>query len=338
MKENKQFIKTRFTLSLWYSFILFVILIAFSIALSFIYNNDVTRIVLRQDFGNVVPRTLSLQEKKIIIAQVRELRSRSLLDLLIIDLVTLLVGGALSYFLAGKTLAPIQKNMVTQKLFIADASHELKSPITSIQTACEVVLRSSTKTKDDYKKVLEQVHEQSQRLGRLVDDLLLLSVLDTAHVKKIAQQCSLSQIVGDQVEIMKPVFMTADIAVKEFITSNVIIWGDADKLQQLVVILLDNALKFTPSKGKITIQVKSIPQPELRIEDTGIGISQEKQKSIFRRFYQGDPSHTGQGAGLGLAIAESIMNLHKGKIGVKSTEGKGSIFTCVFPKFKNATI
>lgn len=325
-----QFTRTRLTLTFWYTFILFLILVAFSVALTITYSNDVTRIVLRQDFGNHVPKVLSRLEMRLILAQVRELRNTSRLDIMIIDLITLIVGAGLSYMLAGKTLQPIQKNMAGQKLFIADASHELKSPVTTIQSACEVVLRSPKKTREDYREVVEQVHEQSLRLGRLINDLLSLSVLDAGN-KKIVKTCSLSGIVEKEVEAMKPVFQKTKITLEKFITPKVVVNGDADKIQQLIVILLDNAIKFTSTGGKISVKVINKPQIQFIVQDTGIGIAHEKQKDIFRRFYQADGSHTGSGAGLGLAIAQSIMKLHKGKINVESKINKGSTFTCIFP-------
>ena len=325
-----QFTKTRLTLTAWYTFILLVILSVFSIALSTTYRNDITRIVLKQDFGNQVPRRLSQTERQLIVGQVRELKSTSIFDLLLIDVITLTFGAGLSYFLAGKTLIPIQKNMIGQKLFVADASHELKSPVTTIQSACEVVLRSPTKTKEDYKQVVEQVLDQSQRLGRLINDLLSLSVLDTGNNKTL-KQISLSAIVEKELETMLPVFTKARLELEKIIAQKVFVYGDTDKLQQLIVILLDNAVKYTPSGGKIAVTVSNKSQIQFRVQDTGIGIASEKHGAIFRRFYQADDSHTGSGAGLGLAIAQSIMKLHRGKIAVKSALGKGSTFICTFP-------
>jgi len=326
-----QFTKTRLILSGWYALILFLILLAFSVVLSVTYDNDVTRIVLKQDFGNHVPRILSKVELRLVLAQVRELRSTSRLDIIIIDLITIFIGAVLSYFLAGKTLQPIQKNMEGQKLFIADASHELKSPVTTIQSACEVVLRSPKKTKEDYRKVVEQVHEQSLRLGRLINDLLSLSVLDTGK-GKLLKVCSLSHTVEKEVEAIMPVLKKSKLILEKSIEPKVFINGDIGKLQQLIVILLDNAVKFTPVDGKVTVKVISKPQPQIIVKDTGVGIAPEEQGAIFTRFYQADDSHIGSGAGLGLAIAQSIMKLHKGKISVISDLGSGSAFTCTFPK------
>lgn len=325
------FAKTRLVLSLWYSFILLLILIAFSIALVITYNNDVSRIVLLQDFGNHVPRSLSNGEMRLVLAQVRELRSSTRLDIIVIDLVTLLFGGGLSYFLAGKTLFPIQKNMASQKLFIADASHELKSPITTIQTACEVVLRSKNKTKDDYKKVLEQVFGESQRLGRLVSDLLSLSVLDTGTSEHF-EMIELSTLIEKKLTGMHPQFTKHKLHLEKSINSHVSIYGDPDKIEQLFIILIDNAIKFTPSGGKIMVKIVNKPQPRLVVQDTGIGIDSKNQEDIFKRFYQVDTSHTGIGTGLGLAIAQSIMQSHHGQIKVESLVGKGSTFICTFPK------
>lgn len=328
-----QFSKTRLTLTLWYAGILLLILVAFSAALFFTYNNDITRIVLHQDFGNRVPKILSKGEVRLIVAQVRELRQTSLIDLLIIDIVTLIVGGGLSYFLAGKTLSPIQRNMASQKLFIADASHELRSPIATIQAATEVALRSHKKTKENYREVLQQVHEQSKRLGRLVEDLLSLSVLD-AGVTRPLVRLDFSPLVKEAVHAMEPLFLKKDIHLSYDIAKEVTVIGDNDKLQQLIVILLDNARKYTPSHKSVRVVLRNTPSPQLVVADTGIGIDKQKQQAIFKRFYQAETSHSGEGAGLGLSIAESIMHLHKGSISVESTLGKGSSFICTFPRNK----
>lgn len=332
-QNESQFNRTRVVLSLWYTFILLLILVGFSVALYVTYNNDLSRIVLRQDFGTHVPRTLSRPELRLVVIQVRELRKTTQVDLFIIDLITLIIGGGLSYFLAGKTLQPIQKNMESQKLFIADASHELKNPIATVQSACEVVLRSKNKTKEDYREALEQVLDQSKRLGRLVTDLLSLSVLDAASTKT-RTKCSLSDIAEKQLAAMRPLLETTKLTLSQSISPYVFVLGDEDKLQQLVIILLDNAFKYTPLGGTITVTVRKKPQPQLLVQDTGIGIAQEKHEDIFKRFYQADVSHASKGAGLGLAIADSIMKLHRGTIRVESSIGKGSTFICTFPSVK----
>ncbi len=325
-----QFTKTRLMLSGWYTVILLLILALFSVVLFIIYNNDVTRIVLEQDFGNHVPRALSNSEMRLVLAQVRELRNTSRLDIIIVDAVILLFGSGLSFFLAGKTLQPIEKILAGQKAFVADASHELKSPVTTIQSACEVVMRSTKKTKEDYQEAISLVYEQSLRLGKLISDLLSLSVLDAGSTKPL-EKCSLTNVVEKEIETIQPLMKKAGITVEKNINPDVFALGDKDKLQQLVVILLDNAIKYTQKKGKIKVKVINKPIPQLIVEDTGIGIAHEKQKDIFRRFYQADSSHAEKGAGLGLSIAQSIMKLHKGKITVISQPGMGSAFTCTFP-------
>jgi len=325
-------VRTRLVLTCWYSTILLIILFGFSVALSVTHNHDISRIVLRQDFGNQVPKVLSVTEKRLIAEQVRELRRTSLFDLVVIDVITLLFGVGLSYFLAGKTLDPIKKSIENQKAFVADASHELRNPIATIQTACEVVLRSSTKTREDYKQVVEQVFEQTQRLGRLVDDLLLLSVLDTEKTTNTFKHCSFSEIVEKEVFAMSSLIKKSGLRLEKNITPDVFLFADEDKVRQLVVILLDNAIKYSRSGGVITVKVLTAPQPQLIVQDTGIGIAVDKQKDIFSRFYRVDQSRTGNGAGLGMAIAKSIIHLHNATIKVESKLGKGSTFTCTFPK------
>src|SRR6185437_6833970 len=124
------------------------------------------------DFGGRVPKVLTTLETKEIRAQLKAIRQSFIVNLLVIDGIVLVTGGGLSYFLAGLTLSPIQKNLQKQKEFLADASHELRTPLAAIQTATEVAMRSTNRTKEEYREVIQQILGESTRLTKMANDLL----------------------------------------------------------------------------------------------------------------------------------------------------------------------
>lgn len=329
--NNQNFTHTRIILTLWYSVILLIILSAFSVALYTIENRNFTRIVIQRDFGASIPSHVSPDERKIILQQVKELRRSFVTTILFIDSIVLIIGGGLSFLLADKTLRPIQLSLQKQKEFLADASHELRTPLAAIQTASEVILRGKSKTKEDYKRVVQQTYDETKRLGQMANDLLELSRIDSGNSmlhKETVQVDSIAHIIVSEI---KPLLRQKNIVFKTTIAENVIINGDKNRIKQLFFILLDNAIKFTPEHGTITLSVKNKPKPTITVTDTGIGIDPKEQKRIFERFYQSDPSRTATGAGLGLSIAKWITEAHQGSIKVKSEKGKGSIFRITFP-------
>src|SRR5579885_483831 len=328
---NENFNHARTKLTLFYVGILLCIVFVFSLFLSIAQNNDYRRIVVQQDFGKTVPRRFTKFQNRMIASQVRELRTSFIYELIIIDSAILLVGGVLSYFFAGKTLKPVSQALINQENFLADASHELRTPLAAIQTAIEVVLRKEQKSSDIYKETLIDVQDEVGRMRNLLEELLLLSRIDMNQLTLPLHKISLTDIVKKTSKEMKPLIEKKGLTLHEILPEEVTIMGNNERVQQLLVILLDNAIKYTPKGGEITVSVANDSQPELKVQDSGKGIPLEKQKDIFKRFYQADHSHTGHGAGLGLSIAEAIMKLHKGSIAVKSELEKGSTFICSFP-------
>jgi DNA-binding response OmpR family regulator len=329
MTHVSQFNKARLTLTALYCAILLLILVAFSFALYTTQNQDYLRIVVRRDFGNNVPKTLTINERRLIREQLRELRQSFVVHILLIDAGVLLFGGALGFFLAGKTLKPIQNAMLNQKNFLADASHELRTPLAAIQTATEVSLRSKTRPAAEYKNTLSQINTEVQRLKTMVEDLLMISRFETGEVKIHRKPNDISHITTQAIEEMKPLMVNHKLSFKQSILNNIQEIVDADSYKQLVLILLDNAIKYTPSGGKIYISLTKSPVM-LTVSDSGIGIKKDKLPFIFDRFFQADPSRNSKGAGLGLSIAKKIALLHNATISVKSQEGKGSTFSVVF--------
>lgn len=326
-----KFTTARITLTMWYVLVLFFIVIAFSVALYATETTNFVRVVLQHNFGDFIPRRLPSFAVQDLRAQVNALRRTFLIDITIIDGVILLIGGALSYFLAGKNLEPIQLSMEEQKEFLANASHEIRTPLAAIQTASEVALRGKTKTKGDYRKVIEQTYEESKRLSIMADELLTLSRFDAGMIKTKLLKVTLSEILSEVFDETKPLAQSKHIRLKKNIEPEVFIVADKNKIKQLALILIDNAIKYTPSYGTVTLTLVSKPKITFSIADTGVGVAKKDQKKIFERFYQVDTARSGKSAGLGLSIAKWIVDVHYGTITVKSVEEKGSTFTVTFP-------
>ena len=332
MKNVSAFTKTRLTLTFWYCLTLLIIIVAFSIVLYAAQSSNFDRIVLRRDYGNNLPKILTQKELTQLSIQVEVLRKTFAINLITVDFIILIVGGGLSFFLAGKTLEPITESLKKQKQFIADASHELKTPLAAIRIASEVALRKKNKEKKSLEKVIKQSLEESIRLGKIVEELLLLSRVDSYNSGNNFHKVSLDEIAVEELNKIKPLLEKKKITIKYKDIKRTEILGDKDKINQLLVILLDNAIKYNGEKGYLGIKVTPNPNPTLLVSDTGVGISKEDRKRIFDRFYQVEKSRSGNGAGLGLSIAKTITDSHNAKITVKSSPGAGSSFKIVFPK------
>ncbi len=330
LTSQVSFTHARITLTVWYCSILAIILFIFSLALYSSQSKDFVRIVLLQDFGNNTPRTLTRIERTEILQQIQALRQTTRVSLLSIDGIIMVFGAGLSFFLAGKTLQPIGIMLEKQTQFLADASHELRTPLSALQTTTEVALRSE-RSLNEYKTVISDVHEEIVRLGKIVNDLLYLSRADSEGIQKTLQSVDLVPVVHDAVRTLEPLVKKNDLELHLALSEKVIVHGDTDKLKQLVLILIDNAIKYTKKGGSITVQLVEKPKPILKISDTGIGLDNAEVKQIFQRFYRADRSRSTPGVGLGLAIAKSIIEMHNAKITVKSTVGKGSSFSIIFP-------
>ena len=329
--NEKKFTNARLTLTLWYGLFLFFIVMAFSIVLFATETGNFARVVLQRNFGNRPPRILTVGEVQELQEQVEELRRSFILDLIIIDGVILFVGGGMGYVLAGKTLEPIHKTFEEQKNFLANASHEFRTPLAAIRTASEVVLRSKTKTKEDYKKVLEQTLQESSRLGIIADELLMLSRIDAGITKLQLSTCNVSEILENVLSEIAPMMAQKKLHLVKKIVPSATFSGDSNRLKQLILILLDNAVKFTKSGGTISVELEKSPKFTLSIKDTGSGIAEKDLPHIFDRFYQADTARGGNSAGLGLSIAQWIVSAHAGNITVQSKLHKGTQFTVHFP-------
>lgn len=243
-----------------------------------------------------------------------------------------LVGGA-SWWLAGRALRPAQDAWERQQRFIASASHELRTPLTLIRASAEVALRGTPIEQTDQQELLADVLAESDHMRRLVDDLLTLSRLDSGHLPLHYKTVDLAPLLAEiQRQTARLGSKRGSMVVLGDVTGSV--RADPERLRQVVLILIDNALRHTPHGGRITIG----SQPEgkhmhVYVTDTGSGIAPEHLPHIFERFYRADAARGRESgnAGLGLAIAQGLVEAMNGRIHIESVVGRGTTATITLP-------
>ncbi|MEJ6483950.1 HAMP domain-containing sensor histidine kinase [Nostoc punctiforme UO1] len=281
--------------------------------------------------------------------------------------------GASGWFLSGKAMEPVGESYQRLKQFTADASHELRSPITLIQTNVQVALadldlaETEATTSMQYRQQLKVVERLTQRLGKLVNDLLFLARQDSGISKDIFSPCPLDALLMEVVEEQQLLAPEKEIALSldlvdppasetnpELLENWFTLVGNWDQLVRLFTNLIANALHYTPSGGRVKVELARIEginrvsglrytsaQLQVKVSDTGVGIPAEALPRLFDRFYRVDPARThttgntatasATGSGLGLAIAQAIVEYHQGHIQVESTQGIGTTFTVTLP-------
>jgi signal transduction histidine kinase len=245
-------------------------------------------------------------------------------------LVLVAAGG---FLLVRKSTEPIERSILFTRRFMADAAHELRTPITVLRTRAEVALQQPREAAN-YVSALRGIEAESRRLGGIVDSLLVLARADSGERPLERQRLFLDDVAIDAAGAARLVGNQkgVEVSVDEFEEAPVV--GDASLIRQLVMILLDNAIKFTDAGGVVRISVSMHEgTPTFVVEDTGIGIKTEDLTRIFQRFFRGDTARSRtDGAGLGLSIASWIAREHGADIAVSSEPGKGTRVVVTFPR------
>jgi len=221
-----------------------------------------------------------------------------------------------------------------QEEFVANAAHEIRTPLTVIQTNLDVVLSSPDTKIAENMKWLDNAYTETEHMGRLISDLLLLAQVDGSEIKLDNKAFDLSALLIEISIQMEPVAQNQDLLFLWEIDPGMILKGDKWRIRQLFMILLDNSFKYTPPGGNVKITARrSRDKIEILVQDSGIGISKEDRERIFERFYRADKarSRTQSGTGLGLSIAQWIIHVHRGSILLQSELGSGSCFTVILP-------
>jgi heavy metal sensor kinase len=220
-----------------------------------------------------------------------------------------------------------------QRRFVADASHELRTPVTVIRSMTDVALEEPI-TLEECANVLREVNAEAERLGLLINELLTLARADEEQMSLDREPVRLDLLAFDVAATMEPLAVERGIELQVEVLEPATVLGDTARLIQVIMGLLDNALTYTNTGGTVTFNVKVGNEgANLMVSDTGIGIAPEDAAHIFERFYRADParSRTAGGSGLGLAIVDWVVRAHAGSISVKSQMGRGSTFTVILP-------
>jgi heavy metal sensor kinase len=232
-------------------------------------------------------------------------------------------------------IARLESSFKRMAEFTADASHELKTPICAMRGEAEVLLSKGRKA-EEYQEGLAHFIEQFDHLNQMINDLILLSKFDATQMELKMAPLRLDLLIQDLCDLFQILAEQKKIALEMDTIEEVIVLGDKMRLQQLFTNLIDHAIKYTP-EGSIDITMEKNKEYVLvKVKDTGIGIPQEEQEKIFKRFYRVDKSRSREtgGVGLGLSIVEWIAHAHHGRIEVVSELNQGSTFTVYLPLLK----
>ena len=229
----------------------------------------------------------------------------------------------LSIFLARLVVKPVEKAWTQQQQFIADASHELKTPLTVIITGAELMEDPSIDAKTQ-QKCVSNILETSRRMRSLTEEMLYLAKSENMQKEILKETCNLSELLEDSSLVFEPLFFEKGLELEAEIHEGIIVKGNETQLRQLGELLLDNGQKYSlPGKTVLTLKKHSSRSCELTISNPADPISEEDLEKLFERFYRADPSRTGSGSyGLGLAIARSIAERHGGSIKAEQKDGR----------------
>ena len=297
-------------------------------AMSKININGESFAYLKQDIGN----------GKRIVLMSRAFQQEMLWNLLKIFIgvgsVSLIVLFFISIYFTNKAINPLEETFKKQKQFIADASHELRTPLTIIKTNISLLKENEMETIKSQKKWINYIDSQAGRMSTLINEMLSLANLDANKKNGEVINFNLSKVISDSLLVFVVVIFEKGLILEEKVSDNIFINGEKDQIKKLISILMDNAIKYTNKNGKISVALNiERNKAKLVIKNTGEGVKEEHLEKIFERFYRIDDSRdrgTG-GYGLGLSIAKSIVEEHKGKIHAESIVKNETSFIVELP-------
>ncbi|WP_127531664.1 sensor histidine kinase [Paenibacillus kobensis] len=253
---------------------------------------------------------------------------------LIVGLAMLILIFFVSRYFAARSIAPVKEAFDKQKQFIGDASHELKTPLAVINTNADVLLANSSDTIADQSKWLHLIKSETERMKTLTNDLLYLTEMDDAREGVLHTDMNVSEAVESVILTMEAVMFEKELDLQYEIEPGLTAHGNSEQMKQVVMILLDNAAKYTNARGSVSVTLKKAHHgTELIVSNTGAGIQPEHLGRLFDRFYRVDTSRSRKhgGYGLGLAIAKSIVEQHRGKIFARSVPNETTSFHVQLP-------
>ena len=237
----------------------------------------------------------------------------------------------ISLWLSGLAVKPVKKAWEQQKQFVADASHELKTPLTIILANNNIMMSHPQSRVTDERQWLESTEEEAQHMKQLIDQMLFLAKSDAGNTQVQLSEVNLSEIVEGSALNFEPVAFEREVLIDTDIRPDILMQGNQLQLNQLAHILIDNAVKYAEDNSTVTIALhKHGDGTEFTVNNKGSVISKEEMEHIFDRFYRAEKSRTTKGYGLGLAIAQRIVEDMNGKITVQSNQTDGTTFTVYF--------
>jgi signal transduction histidine kinase len=235
-------------------------------------------------------------------------------------------------------LARLEASLDQQRQFMADASHELRTPVTIARTAARVALQQPTRAEGEYRETLDIVEQETIRLSRIVDDMFTLTRADAGNYPMRLTPMYLDEVVDDAVRAARVMGASRGISVEVACVHPAPFAGDEDLIRRLIINVLDNAIRFSPASGTVRVALdRAGDEYALSVSDQGPGIAADAQAKIFERFYRVTAARThegdggGGGAGLGLALAKWIAQAHGGDIRLATSSRLGSTFVMMLP-------
>lgn len=241
-----------------------------------------------------------------------------------------------SVLLSRWLVRPVEESWRRQQQFVADASHELKTPLTVLLADADILLGHPDDTIRSQSRWVEHLRDEGLRMKGLVEDLLFLARGDAGDRERPRGRVELSQVCEGCVMSFEPLAFEAGLVLESSVAPGVGVTGDGEELRRLCAILLDNACKYCGPGGTVRVTLKGGGEAALTVHNTGEPIPAEDQAHLFERFYRADAARGREkgGYGLGLSIAAAIVERHGGKIAVRSTVGEGTAFTVILPQEK----
>ena len=320
--RNNLFLWARLKLTFLYVLIIAVILAAFSVGLYFSLQKNI-KDAIDEEFKGHASRQTAIQKAD---TQVREAFAVG-------NAILLIISGGLAFFLARKNLRPIENTLEEQRRFTANASHDLRTPLTIMKTDCEVILRKSKIDLQEFRVLVKSNLEEIDRMSKMVEQLLFLS-RNNAMPNQQLEQIALGKLAEKMIENFKNLAKNKGVLLASGEIVDGSIKGSRLDLEKLFFNLLKNAIDYTSPGGKVEVAVRRAGnQLEISVADTGVGISKEDLPHITEAFYKADKTRSQEmgGSGLGLSIVKEITENHHGKLSISSRLNVGTEIRVSFP-------